>query len=317
MDETSGLYFAQARRYNPQTGRFVSEDLVKGFSEAPFTLNPYIYCWNRPEDFEDNDGELPTILIGAAVGGLVSAAIEFGSQVISGKEIDGGKILLELGKGAIKGAIAGTGAGLLVTAASNGVIDGVGNAVEQVWIEGKSKVDVGEAVETGVWSAGMTLAFAGVDKIKEGIGVDKAVNTIKNKLGINKIKDRLHLYSEKIKLRENRSLRDIIHGKNPQHTPAYSTVLNDLNKRVSTLKASVALDEIRGNTYRSAVKRAREYAGRKTQLTCMIVAYTEQKFVQGVGGKIKNKLRESLFLSNLKEDVDIDGHINEFICAFA
>ena len=38
------------------------------------------------------------------------------------------KIILE----ASKGAIAGTGAGLLVTAASNGLIDSTGNAIEKI-----------------------------------------------------------------------------------------------------------------------------------------------------------------------------------------
>ena len=40
-------------------------------------------------------------------------------------------------------------------------------------------IDVGEVVETGVWSAGTTLVFGGldkaVDKVKSGIGWDKAV----------------------------------------------------------------------------------------------------------------------------------------------
>ena len=92
MDEISELYFAQARRYDSRTGRFVSEDLIKGFPEMPFTLNPYIYCWDRPEDFEDNDGEWPTVVIGALVGGIVSGVIETGSQMVgaiqNGEKID-------------------------------------------------------------------------------------------------------------------------------------------------------------------------------------------------------------------------------------
>jgi len=328
MDATSGLYFAQARRYDPQTGRFVSEDLVKGFPEAPFTLNPYIYCWNRPEDFEDNDGEWPTVVIGAIVGGLVSGAVELGSQIMSGEEVDFGKVLLETGKGTIKGAIAGTGAGLLVTAASNGAIDGVGNVIEQKLIKGKSTIDVGEAVETGVWSAGSTIAFAGIEKVagkvvskvkdeaKQIFNFGNTFDKIKNKIASNPVCKWINPGDEKIVLREKRSLSDIIRGRNSQHTPAYTTVLNDLNKRVSTLKASVALDEIRGNTYRNAVKRARELAGRKTELLAMIGNYTGQKLAGSVKGKIKGDLRNSLYLSNLKEDVDIDGHVNEFICAF-
>ncbi|MCM1264359.1 MAG: hypothetical protein NC313_16735, partial [Butyrivibrio sp.] len=60
MDEAGGLYFAQARRYDAETGRFVSEDFIKGFIEAPFTLNNYGYCWNRPLDLVDLNGLWPS-----------------------------------------------------------------------------------------------------------------------------------------------------------------------------------------------------------------------------------------------------------------
>ena len=56
-DAAGGLYYAQARRYDADTGRFVSEDKVKGFAEAPFTLNPYSYCWNKPMELVDLDGK--------------------------------------------------------------------------------------------------------------------------------------------------------------------------------------------------------------------------------------------------------------------
>ena len=54
--------------------------------------------------------------------------IESGSEVLSGEDINLKKIILE----ASKGAIAGTGAGLLVTATSNGLIDSTGNAIEKI-----------------------------------------------------------------------------------------------------------------------------------------------------------------------------------------
>lgn len=58
-DEVSGLKFAQARFYDASTGRFQSEDNVKGFIETPFTLNHYGYCWENPVGIVDNDGNIP------------------------------------------------------------------------------------------------------------------------------------------------------------------------------------------------------------------------------------------------------------------
>ena len=43
-EEAGGLYYAQARRYDADTGRFISEDKVKGFITMPVTLNAYGYC---------------------------------------------------------------------------------------------------------------------------------------------------------------------------------------------------------------------------------------------------------------------------------
>ena len=60
MDAVGGMYFAQARRYDASAGRFISEDKVRGFIAAPFTLNHYGYCWNRPVDMVDLDGRWPS-----------------------------------------------------------------------------------------------------------------------------------------------------------------------------------------------------------------------------------------------------------------
>lgn len=59
MDVAGGFYFAQARRYDAGVGRFTSEDKVKGFIQAPVTLNPYIYCWNKPLELVDLNGMWP------------------------------------------------------------------------------------------------------------------------------------------------------------------------------------------------------------------------------------------------------------------
>ena len=58
-DEVSGLMFAQARHYDASSGRFQSEDRVKGFKNAPYTLNHYGYCFGNPVGFSDKNGKWP------------------------------------------------------------------------------------------------------------------------------------------------------------------------------------------------------------------------------------------------------------------
>lgn len=62
-EAAGGLYFAQARRYDAQVGRFTSEDKVRGNIIAPYSLNHYGYCWNRPTDLVDLNGKFPWFVI--------------------------------------------------------------------------------------------------------------------------------------------------------------------------------------------------------------------------------------------------------------
>ena len=56
LDKVVNTWCAQAREYNPQTGRFLSEDAVKGFLHRPLTQNLYTYCSNKPLNNVDLDG---------------------------------------------------------------------------------------------------------------------------------------------------------------------------------------------------------------------------------------------------------------------
>ncbi|WP_026653037.1 DUF6531 domain-containing protein [Butyrivibrio proteoclasticus] len=145
-DEVSELNFAQARYYDPNAGRFNGEDKVRGFIEAPETLNHYEYCWNNPLSFIDLDGnwgkivkwfdEHPKIvggilvgaaiaggvaltvctggaaapLVAAAAGAATSAAADLGMQLITS---DTGKISTtkidwaSVGASAVSGAVTG------------------------------------------------------------------------------------------------------------------------------------------------------------------------------------------------------------------
>ena len=53
LDEDTGLYYFNARWYDQEVGRFISED------PAQDGINWYIYCNNRPLTFHDPDGKKP------------------------------------------------------------------------------------------------------------------------------------------------------------------------------------------------------------------------------------------------------------------
>lgn len=52
----SNTYFAQAREYVSYTGRFAGQDVIKGFTEIPYSLNAYLYCWGNPLVWVDLNG---------------------------------------------------------------------------------------------------------------------------------------------------------------------------------------------------------------------------------------------------------------------
>ncbi len=55
-DWATGQQYLNARFYDPETGRFMSEDTYRGTSEEPSTLNYYAYCANNPINYVDPSG---------------------------------------------------------------------------------------------------------------------------------------------------------------------------------------------------------------------------------------------------------------------
>jgi RHS repeat-associated protein len=55
-DESTQLYYFGARYYDPEIGRFVAEDPVRGHLVDPQTLNQYAFAVNRPLTFTDSTG---------------------------------------------------------------------------------------------------------------------------------------------------------------------------------------------------------------------------------------------------------------------
>ena len=82
FDAESGLYFLNARYYNPAWRRFISPDDTAYLDpETPNGLNLYAYCNNDPVNFSDPSGRSLLAAIGVAF--LAGAVIGVAGQVIS------------------------------------------------------------------------------------------------------------------------------------------------------------------------------------------------------------------------------------------
>lgn len=55
-DVETGLYYLRARYYDPEAGRFISEDTYTGDPNDPLSLNLYTYCHNEPIMYWDPSG---------------------------------------------------------------------------------------------------------------------------------------------------------------------------------------------------------------------------------------------------------------------
>lgn len=57
-DEATGLYYLNARYYDPENGRFLTEDTYRGELNEPDTLHLYAYCKNNPINYVDPSGHI-------------------------------------------------------------------------------------------------------------------------------------------------------------------------------------------------------------------------------------------------------------------
>ncbi|MBI1748532.1 MAG: RHS repeat protein, partial [Acidobacteria bacterium] len=98
FDSESGLYYYRSRYYDPQIGRFISEDPV-GFDGG---INFYPYVENNPTNFVDPNGEFGQIIAGAAIG----AGVDLAWQLIT----NGGRFdCVDWGRVAMAGAFGAVG----------------------------------------------------------------------------------------------------------------------------------------------------------------------------------------------------------------
>jgi RHS repeat-associated protein len=131
FDDATGLYYYNARYYDPELARFIQADTVVASPSDPQTLNRYTYVRNNPLIYVDPSGHifgiddiivafLVTVAIGAAVSGVASAISAAAT---------GGNIGQAFASGLISGALTSAGGflggpvGAVIGAAAGGAIN--------------------------------------------------------------------------------------------------------------------------------------------------------------------------------------------------
>ena len=141
-DEETGLYYINARMYDPVTAQFLQRDTCAGTMYDPLSLNLYTYCLNNPHKYVDPSGHfvitaaliLMAVRIGiSVVSGVMSAKAEYDRQVAEGDNYTnwGSVIFVGVANAGISFFTFGLGQGAAVAAGAGAkaVLKHVGKAV--------------------------------------------------------------------------------------------------------------------------------------------------------------------------------------------
>ncbi len=146
-DGDQGPVYFGARYYDSFSGRFLTPD-----PKAQFT-DPYMYCWNSPQNAVDPDGQFIFLLMTA----LVVSAIVYGIAKAAGAE--------EVAEGALMGVKVTGGALGIILGVQLGIAAGIGCFMAAV-----ATLPATAAISTGV-AAGLASATVGVGVAVTAAGV--------------------------------------------------------------------------------------------------------------------------------------------------
>ncbi|MFD8917445.1 RHS repeat-associated core domain-containing protein [Streptomyces sp. NPDC059569] len=102
----TGLLYYRNRYYDPETGRFISQDPI-GFAGG---ANLYQYALSSPTTYTDPSGNNP-LLIGCAGGALFDGGLDWLTQRLSGRKVNWGQVGSSAALGCLTGMLGGAGNG--------------------------------------------------------------------------------------------------------------------------------------------------------------------------------------------------------------
>jgi RHS repeat-associated protein len=167
-DAETGFYSLQSRYYDPEIGRFINADDTDTLLCSPNELtdkNLFAYCDNNPVMRVDHGGDF-WMLIGAAVGAVVGGAVSAISQYATTGTVNWGVVGVNAAAGAISGALASTGIGLVASVGINSALGGATYAAEQA--VKKEKITAGGMVASIV-AGGIGGAIGGKGANAKGL----------------------------------------------------------------------------------------------------------------------------------------------------
>lgn len=163
-DQETGFYYLNTRYYDPVVGRFLNADdpsLVTATPNALTDKNLYAYCDNNPVMRSDDGGEF-WMVVGAAVGALVGGAVSAISQYATTGKVDWKVVGVNAVSGAVSGALATTGIGLIASVGANAVIGG-GTYIAEQAVKGEEVTIGGVIASTAAGGIGGAIGGKGMN----------------------------------------------------------------------------------------------------------------------------------------------------------
>ena len=180
-DPVAGTYYAQAREYLTENGRFAGQDLIAGFMDMPFSMNRYSYCFNSSLILIDYNGcfavlaTLGAMALGALAGSAINASVKVVTEYVEVKrgekeKIDWGEVAGAAAEGAIIGGVSALPiTGPLITAVTTigtgAVAAGTKSTVTQ--LVNNQPIDYNKVVEDAMIGGVTSGIFYGIGKIKD------------------------------------------------------------------------------------------------------------------------------------------------------
>jgi len=126
QDEETGLYYLNARHYDSETARFLTEDTYRGSKEDPLSLNCYVYCRSNPLRYVDPSGHFFDIFwdVFAVVVDTVNIVVDIVTGDTEALAMDTIAVAADLAAMAVPGVPATAGVYLRGFKASVDIVDG-------------------------------------------------------------------------------------------------------------------------------------------------------------------------------------------------